>query len=776
MKRLFIAGPIVCLISASVFAEEQAIDMGELRKRLQQVVDILPPETQKPGGVSLSDKKAEAEKKAVEDVIQTEPKKEEAAAAEKVEVASTEVMAPVMPTAPEVRSENTVVEPAIAAPQGVVTEAPGLMAVEPVVVAPQSMVAEAPEKSSEKVPQPVVAVQEPAKGPETAEIKPAASSKKTSKRRTKKQRGSSVATQPSVISGQEQTLAAQEGLDLLKQSAEPAVRSGDIDDSRIKTKMRESEKMVQEAEKFFKTMSLGNALRVFEQDARWKSGDLYVTVFDETKRCLLDNGFGQRIWQDFSNPMKDQITGLPEADSFVDQMFEIGDSGGWVSYEWDFGARLAYAKTVQKHGRQYSLSVGFYPDSQRFAVQQMVKRAVRYAMQNGAFMLFEQINNPRGMFVYGDQYLWVYDFDGVSYAHGRNIAYVGQNRIEWTDSSGSKRNRKIIALVQAEGRGWVEYLEDGLPKTAYVEGFVDPRTGKRYIVGGGYYPTINDEMVKNFVKRAINHLQSSGADVAFRDFSSYAGKFVQGPLRLFAYDLQGNMLADAENPIFIGQNLINAADPEGKPIVKKILEVVKTGGNGWVTFKDKNAYKSAYVEYVEVPDGKFVIGAGYWPASKDRSAEALVEKAESYLATHELGEALRLFSSPNNEWIKGDLCVSVYSDDGICFIKGQDFGRIWHDEKKHLDAKGYSVFDTIRSTAHAGGGWIEYPMYDKMYRAHVALVEKGIPAEIQERAQAEQQQPKEGVAFGTMKVTSQESDELEVKKTEAYIVSVGYFI
>lgn len=750
MKRLLVVGLLAYLICVPVFAEQQTIDTSALRKKLLELVDILPPETSKSGDTILSEKNVEPAAKVVEPVIAAEIKNEEP---QKVELKAPEVAT----IASSASSAATEAKPEIVAPVELATPVSN----------------KAPEGAAEAAPV-VGVVQEPIKTVEASEAKPA---KKLSKKKSKKHKKVAAQSDAKAIETVKSDSAEEKSPDVLMQITEPAVKSGDLDDSRIKSKMREAEKMIRDAESFFKTISLGNALRVFEQDPRWKSGDMYITVFDEDKRCLLDNGFAQRIWQDFSIPMKDQITGLPQTDSFVDQMFQLGSgAGGWVSYEWDFSSRLAFAKTVQKHGMKYSLSVGFYPDSQRFAVQQMVKKAVRYAMQSGAFMLFEQINNPRGMFVYGDLYLWAYDFDGVSYAHGRNIAFVGQNRIDWKDSAGAKRNRKIIELVQAEGRGWIDYLEDGLPKTAYVEGFVDPRTGKRYIVGGGYYSTVNDEMVKNFVKRGINHLQSSGADVAFRDFSSYAGKFVQGPLRLFAYDLQGNMLADAENPMFIGQNLINAADPEGKPIVKKILEAVKTGGSGWVTFKDKNAYKSVYVEYVEIPDGKFVIGAGYWPASKDRAAEALVEKATSYLSTHELGEALRLFSSANNEWIKGDLCVSVYSDDGICFIKGQDFGRIWHDEKKHLDAKGYSVFDTVRSTAHAGGGWIEYPMYDKIYRAHVGLVEKVIPAEIQERAQTEQQQPKERVAFGTMKITSPEEEEPEVKKTEAYIVSVGYFI
>lgn len=559
--------------------------------------------------------------------------------------------------------------------------------------------------------------------------------------------------------------------------AEIGLKPKDIDDERIKEKMRRAEKMVNDAIAFFKKNSLGSACRSFEQDAEWRAGDLYISIFSDVGACLLDGQFTQRLWDDFLVPTRDELTGLIVSDSFVAQMLELGEEGGWISYDWDFGIRFAYAKTVIKHGLKYVITIGFYPDSERFAVQQLVKKAIRYGERSGAHQLFEQINNPRGVFVRGDLYLWAYDFDGFAYAHGRNIVYVGQNRKDWKDSTGFRRNKRIIEIVQSEGRGWVDYVEDGLPKKAYVEGFVDPRSGRRYIVGGGYYPTINDDMVVNFVKRGINYLKANGADVAFRDFSSYAGKFVQGPLRIFAYDLEGTMLADSENPIFIGQNLLHTKDVEGTEIVVKILAAVKNdAGSGWITFKDKGAYRSLYVEYVEVPDGKFIIGAGYWPSSKDYIARSLAEKAVNYFKANEMSEAIRACLTPSNEWMRGDLCVKVYSAEGICLAAGQDRARIWHDENRHLDDKGYSVFRKILSTARGGGGVVDYSMYGYPYHAYVNLVEKPISLETAEVRAAERKEMREkDKKKSKFKVVGESEDE-DAGLTEQFIISVGYFL
>lgn len=560
-------------------------------------------------------------------------------------------------------------------------------------------------------------------------------------------------------------------------TVELGLKPKDIDDERIKNKMKRAEKMVNDAIRHFKKNSLGHSCRAFEQDPEWRAGDLYITIFNDSGACLLDGPYLPRLWDDFLVPTRDELTGLIVSDSFVAQMLELGDEGGWISYDWDFGIRFAFAKTVTKHGLKYVINVGFYPDSPRFAVQQMVKKAVRYGERSGAHQMFEQINNPRGVFVRGDLYLWAYDFDGFAYAHGHNIVYVGQNRKDWKDQTGFKRNKKMIEIVQSEGRGWIDYLEEGLPKTAYVEGFVDPRSGRRYIVGGGYYPTIDDNMVVNFVKSGINYLKANGADIAFRDFSSYAGKFVKGPLRIFAYNLEGTMLADSENPIFIGQNLVHTKDVEGTEIVVKILNAVKNDSNaGWVTFKDKGAYRSTYVEYVEVPDGKFIIGAGYWPASKDYTARALSEKAVGALKANELSEAIRGYLTQSNEWMRGDLYVRVYTSEGICLASGPDRARIWHDENKHLDEKGYSVFKKILSIARGGGGAVDYSMYGYPYRAYVQLVEKAISPETAEARAAERKENRAQANKKSRLTVVGESEDDDIGAIEQYVVSVGYFL
>ncbi|HBY05471.1 MAG: hypothetical protein UV38_C0003G0048 [candidate division TM6 bacterium GW2011_GWE2_42_60] len=588
--------------------------------------------------------------------------------------------------------------------------------------------------------------------------------------------------------------------------------SESFDDPHIKEKMQRSEELVNRAAAHFAGVSLAKGCRDFETDLTWKRGELEIFIFGERGECYLHGNDAHDIWRTFGKKAvakKDELSdesadgkfqtliqeqeyvaspslGVAEK-PFVDEMLTKGASGGWVSYDWENGAKFAYVKIVEKDGYQYIIGTGFYPDSAAFFTQQIVREAINFAKRNGAAQLFQQVNNPRGPFVRGDWYLWVYDMEGNAFAHGRNIAYVGQNRLEWKDSRGGFRNRTMIRLVRDRGRGWVEYEEDGVLKRAYVEGFVDPRTGRQFIVGSGYYPDVNNDTIRGYVKSGISYLKSMGADVAFRDFSSYAGKFIRGPLRLFVYDLEGTILADAENPTFLGQNLINIRDAEGKFVVKEILKVAKTEKSGWITFFDKRAYKTIYVEYVEVPDGKYIVGAGYWPATKEFLASTLAEKAVSQLTIGDAIESMNMFTKTTEDFLRGDLFVTVYSEDGICLVSGTDRERIWFDEKKILDDKGYPVVDTLISTAKQGGGWVLVSRSGYPYRAYVKEVKKPIIRVAQKESTEEREKEEEILAFEekveTLRgpVVDKQAPEkstkpMAEKQSVLFTVSVGYFV
>jgi len=89
---------------------------------------------------------------------------------------------------------------------------------------------------------------------------------------------------------------------------------------------------------------------------------------------------------------------------------------------------------------------------------------------------------------------------------------------------------------------------------------------------------------KALVKQAAAYVKYQGKEKALAEISTPKGMFDKGELYVFAYDLQGVMLAHPKNPALVGQNLIAVPDSEGKLFRKEIVEKAKSQGSGWVDY------------------------------------------------------------------------------------------------------------------------------------------------------------------------------------------------
>ena len=109
---------------------------------------------------------------------------------------------------------------------------------------------------------------------------------------------------------------------------------------------------------------------------------------------------------------------------------------------------------------------------------------------------------------------------------------------------------------------------------------------------------------KALVKRAAAYVKYQGKEKALAEMSTPKGMFDKGELCVFAYDLQGVMLAHPKNPALIGQNLIDVPDTQGKLFRKEIVERAKSQGSGWVDYMyldpetNKQAHKTTYFRKV----------------------------------------------------------------------------------------------------------------------------------------------------------------------------------
>jgi len=96
------------------------------------------------------------------------------------------------------------------------------------------------------------------------------------------------------------------------------------------------------------------------------------------------------------------------------------------------------------------------------------------------------------------------------------------------------------------------------------------------------------DQAKAMVEEAVAFFNANGKQKTLTEISTPKGKWVKGELYVFAYDLNGVVVAHPINPKLIGKNLIDVPDAAGKTFRKDIAEVAKTKGTGWVDYKYKN--------------------------------------------------------------------------------------------------------------------------------------------------------------------------------------------
>ena len=104
-----------------------------------------------------------------------------------------------------------------------------------------------------------------------------------------------------------------------------------------------------------------------------------------------------------------------------------------------------------------------------------------------------------------------------------------------------------------------------------------------FLCTGLSYASGKDD-AKALVKQAAAFVKYQGKGKALAEISKPKGTFDKGELYVFAYDLQGVMVAHPKNPALIGKNLIDVPDSDGKLFRKEIVEKARLKGSGWVDY------------------------------------------------------------------------------------------------------------------------------------------------------------------------------------------------
>ena len=96
-----------------------------------------------------------------------------------------------------------------------------------------------------------------------------------------------------------------------------------------------------------------------------------------------------------------------------------------------------------------------------------------------------------------------------------------------------------------------------------------------------------DEAVA-MVRKATAFIKEQGPDKAYPEISNKAGRFVDRDLYVVVYQLDGKVLAHGSNEKFVGKDMIEAQDVDGKLYVKERVELAAKQATFWQDYKFVN--------------------------------------------------------------------------------------------------------------------------------------------------------------------------------------------
>lgn len=106
-------------------------------------------------------------------------------------------------------------------------------------------------------------------------------------------------------------------------------------------------------------------------------------------------------------------------------------------------------------------------------------------------------------------------------------------------------------------------------------------------VGTAVAGASKDEAVA-MVKKAVAFIKEQGPEKAYPEITNKDAKFIDRDLYVVVYQLDGKVLAHGSNPKFVGKDMSDAQDVDGKFYVKERVELAGKQPSFWQDYKFVN--------------------------------------------------------------------------------------------------------------------------------------------------------------------------------------------
>lgn len=231
------------------------------------------------------------------------------------------------------------------------------------------------------------------------------------------------------------------------------------------------------------------------QGSKWLHDETYVFILDLAGNALCHPGrpsLEGRALIDLRDPY-----GKPIVQGFIREL-EHGDDG-WVHYLWprpgagtNFVWKTSYVRRARSGDGEYIVGSGAYQmPMERFFISEQVDDAVAL-IEAEDVAAFDTLRDKSSGYRFYDSYIFVMDADGVHLVNAAFPENEGKNLLDLRDESGKLIGREMLALLETQDAGWVDYMwprpgnQPASRKSSYVrKTYLDD--GRMVVVGAGIY-------------------------------------------------------------------------------------------------------------------------------------------------------------------------------------------------------------------------------------------------------------------------------------------------
>jgi cytochrome c len=118
--------------------------------------------------------------------------------------------------------------------------------------------------------------------------------------------------------------------------------------------------------------------------------------------------------------------------------------------------------------------------------------------------------------------------------------------------------------------------------------FISALAATFVFIGGASAGGPTKEEAVAMVKNAVAFIKEQGPEKAYPEITNKAGKFHDRDLYVVVYQLDGKVLAHGSNEKFVGKDLSDAQDVDGKLYVKERVELAGKQASFWQDYKFVN--------------------------------------------------------------------------------------------------------------------------------------------------------------------------------------------